>query len=112
MFGLISKKKHDAIVDELAVKVASLEEKNQVLRDWNDSREVTTDQECVVDFDNLRPFSIERMSYGVGGKTVLGYFRRIRAEEGMVTTLGEWELRCNAEQHNRLVEQFKEWLKK
>lgn len=112
MFGLISKKKHDAIVDELAVKVACLEEKLQQFRDKKNPREVTEDQECFVDFDNLRPFSIERMPYGDGGRTVLGYFRRIRAEEGFVTTLGEWKLLCNVDQHNRLVEQFKEWLKK
>jgi hypothetical protein len=107
MFGLISKKKHDAIVDELAVKVACLEEKLQQFRDKKNPREVTIDQKPVINFSALNPFSVERMRYGNGGKTVFGYF--LKDKDG-APQICEWEIWCNVDHHNRLVADYEKWL--
>jgi hypothetical protein len=103
MFGLISKKKHDEIVNKLAVKVACAEEKLQQLRD----KKNPVDQKPVINFPALEPFSIERRGAGDRGKTVFGYFLKNKDGERQVC---EWIIWCNADHHNLLVAEYEKWL--
>lgn len=60
--------------------------------------------EFAVDFCNMNAFSIERMCRDGQAVTVIGYF--------LNNQVREWNLYCNEERHQELVNQFKLYLEK
>ena len=78
--------------------------------------EVNTASTFTIDFDALRPFSIERNETRPGvWQTVVGYFVEERTVNSDLLVNNkkckEWYLSCNLEQHEILVKEFKEWRK-
>lgn len=69
-----------------------------------------------VDFRAMNAFSVERLlSESMVPTTVIGYMLAEPVtvkDEGTVTkdVVREWTLRCSAEQHERLVEEFNEYV--
>lgn len=57
-----------------------------------------------VDFEEMNAFSIERLIEGSTILTVIGY--KVNDE------IKEWYLRCDDIQHERLAEEFKQYMKK
>ena len=66
--------------------------------------------EFVVDFEKLKPFSIERTKRkdAPGYKTIIGYFLTTNNSK----EVKEWHLYCNLATHNRIAEEFKQYLQK
>lgn len=66
-----------------------------------------------IDFDTMRVFSIERLVYSDGPKTVIGYYmdEPIMNETAVCSrdVVKEWTLHCNLERHEEIVAQFKTW---
>ncbi len=62
----------------------------------------------VVDFSNIDAFSIERNVSDDVPHTVIGYWL---ADGTGVKSLHEWYLGCSEETHERLVSEFKEYVK-
>ena len=73
--------------------------------------------EAVIDFKNLRVFSVERFHKDGDPCTVLGYFLNepVIASDGSVVAnkdvVHQWYLYCSVERHEELVRQYKESLK-
>jgi hypothetical protein len=59
----------------------------------------TTDADFEIDWDQLNPFSIERL---IDNRTSLGYFSSGETRE--------WFLHCSFETHQRLAAEFREFL--
>lgn len=69
----------------------------------------------MIDFDNMRVFSIERMVHNNVPTTILGYFlaEPVLSSDGemivMKDIVKEWYLYCNNERHEELVAEFQKW---
>lgn len=59
----------------------------------------------VCDFKSMQAFSLERVTRGSSPATVVGYIRPDNS-------VGEWYLRCNEEQHERLAKEFVQYVSK
>lgn len=64
----------------------------------------TYDSEFALDYRQMNAFSIERLCRDGQAVTVIGYF--------LNSQVREWNLYCNEERHQELVNQFKLYLEK
>jgi hypothetical protein len=80
-------------------------------------REHISASEAVIDFKNLRVFSVERYQKDGDPCTLLGYFltEPVIANDGSVVAnkdvVHQWYLYCSVERHEEIVRQYKESLK-
>ena len=120
MFGL-----NRLEVSNLKVELEDLKKENKDLKFANDAYKKRLETEMnnasfAVDWDAMKVFSIERMWENGLPKTILGHI----LSEPVITSSGEgvervtekdivreWTLYCSAETHERLVTEFREWLK-
>lgn len=68
----------------------------------------------MIDFDNMRVCSIERLVYNERPATIIGHYMYEPIIENSVVVgerekLKEWTLYCNNERHEELVKEFKAW---
>jgi len=93
MFGFKSEKdmlieSYETIIDTKNKEIAELSKKITI-----------TDPDFEIDWDQLNPFSIERL---IDNRTSLGYFSSGETRE--------WFLHCSLETHQRLAAEFREFL--
>jgi hypothetical protein len=80
-------------------------------------RERTSVAEVVIDFNNMRVFSVERYEKDGHPCTLLGYFLEepVIANDGSIVAekdvVHQWYLYCSIERHEEIVRQYKESLK-
>lgn len=90
---------------------AKLSDADEFIGQFNNEVEAATP---LIDFDNLRVFSIERLIDNNRPTTVIGYWKAepvVVGDEvvGSKDKVSQWYLFCNNERHEELVTQFKEW---
>lgn len=90
----------NALVDQLQLENKTLNE--QIL---NDARSAT----MVIDFANMDVFSVERVVGNSGPDTIIGHW--VVDADG-VKNSAEWVLHCTTETHEKLVDEFKNSIKK
>ena len=99
---------------ELRVEKAKLESRIQSLERLLKSYESdVTKAKVVINFDEIRVFSIERIIHNNAPCTIVGFLREEKtSEEGkfiVKDTTKEWYLYCNENRHEELVNEFNEW---
>lgn len=102
---------------ELRVEKAKLESRIQSLERLLKSYESdVTKAKVVINFDEIRVFSIERLIHNNAPCTIVGFLREEKtSEEGkfiVKDTTKEWYLYCNENRHEELVNDFNEWKRK
>lgn len=102
---------------ELRVEKAKLESRIQSLERLLKSYESdVTKAKVVINFDEIRVFSIERLIHNNAPCTIVGFLREEKtSEEGkfiVKDTTKEWYLYCNESRHEELVNDFNEWKRK
>lgn len=102
MFGFSINEK---IIKKQNEYIAKLESENKHYKESiafvNDKQ--ISESDFVVDFEKMNAFSVERVPCGDRYKTTIGYFLNGEVKE--------WALWCNQNTHNRLAQEFREYLK-
>lgn len=75
------------------------------LKNEIDTLKSTDDCRFEFDWEESAAFSIER---SVNGSTVIGYYKAF--DENGKRTVGEWTFFCSKDEHNRLANEFKEYI--
>lgn len=102
-------------LNKIGKGIAELVEENENLKRQLDSiNSAITACTPLIDFDNMRVCSIERLVYNDRPATIIGHIMYEPViENGAVVAerekLKEWTLYCNNERHEELVKEFKEW---
>ena len=109
----------------LKVELEDLKKENRRLKHTNDFYEHTLRIEMnaasfSVDWKAMNAFSIERNWYDGALRTIIGYMLQEPAihtegEDSKITykdVVREWYLHCSAEEHERLVKEFNEYVAK
>lgn len=95
MFGF--KSHQDSVIEQYETII---ENQNKQIADlMRQLEDLNANADFAVDFIEMRAFSIERSN----NQTVIGYNLTNKSAK-------EWYLQCSTVQHNRLVEQFEQYL--
>lgn len=112
-------------MSDLKVQIRELELENEELKSQVKGMQALIDQannELTnatphIDFDAMRVFSIERVANNNKPCTIIGYYMNepiVSSDGEMVVdrdVVKEWNLYCNAERHEELVQKFIDWKK-
>lgn len=99
-------KKDETKIQDLEKEIMKL--KGCIRKQNEDDDSDLASSEFEFDFKALEAFSIERMCDNGRPHTVIGYVRS-RSKEG--PCLGQWLFYCSKDEHNKLVEKFRAYLK-
>ena len=98
-------------------RILELQEENRQLR--KQLKQFTDFEHAVkfaIDWEKIRAFSIERTHNGQSHRTVIGHWvsqpKEVGGELVYVDETYEWTLQCSATEHERLVAEFEDHLKR